>query len=294
MGRGDPTGEKRSMKEILDQAGKRALGGGIPGAAAMGLQVVSLMWLRTTMNYQYRYGTTTTDALKHLYKDGGVRRFYRGVLPALGQGPLSRFGDTAANAGVLSLMNQTEETKDLPIAVKTAAASFTAGMWRICLMPIDTLKTTLQVEGAKGLNHVKAKIARGGPTVLYHGALGAAGATMVGHWPWFFTFNSLQEHIPVPEHVAMKLVRNAGIGFTSSVVSDTCSNSIRVIKTTKQTHPDSLTYPETARLIIKEDGLMGLFGRGLKTRILANGVQGMLFAVLWKALEEQWQKRVEN
>jgi hypothetical protein len=92
----------------------------------------------------------------------------------------------------------------------------------------------------------------------------------------------------------MKLVRNAFIGFSSSVVSDTCSNSIRVIKTTKQTHPDSLTYPQTARLIIKEDGLIGLFGRGLKTRILANGVQGMLFAVLWKSLEEQWNKKVDN
>lgn len=30
----------------------RALGGGIPGAAAMGIQVGSLMWLRTTVNFQ--------------------------------------------------------------------------------------------------------------------------------------------------------------------------------------------------------------------------------------------------
>jgi len=28
-------------------------------------------------------GTTTTEALKHLYKDGGVVRFYRGLGPAL-------------------------------------------------------------------------------------------------------------------------------------------------------------------------------------------------------------------
>ncbi len=32
-----------------------------------------------------------------------------------------------------------------------------------------------------------------------------------------------------------KLARNAFIGFTSSVVSDVSSNSLRVIKTTKQT-----------------------------------------------------------
>lgn len=38
--------------QVLRQAGRRALGGGLPGAAAMGIQVGSLMWLRTTVNYQ--------------------------------------------------------------------------------------------------------------------------------------------------------------------------------------------------------------------------------------------------
>lgn len=71
------------------------------------------------MNYQYRYGTSTTDALKTLYKDGGLRRFYRGVGPALIQGPLSRFGDTAANAFAMSLLESNEATRDLPVAVKT-------------------------------------------------------------------------------------------------------------------------------------------------------------------------------
>jgi hypothetical protein len=56
------------------------------------------MWMRTTMNYQYRYGTTTRQALATLYKEGGggingVLRFYKGYLPALAQGPLSRFGE---------------------------------------------------------------------------------------------------------------------------------------------------------------------------------------------------------
>ena len=32
------------------------------------------------------------QALRHLYKEGGVLRFYRGYVPALAQGPLSRFG----------------------------------------------------------------------------------------------------------------------------------------------------------------------------------------------------------
>ena len=31
-------------------------------------KVSTLMWMRTTMNYQYRYGTTTTEAMRHLWK----------------------------------------------------------------------------------------------------------------------------------------------------------------------------------------------------------------------------------
>lgn len=129
---------------VWDKAVKRAIGGGVSGAAAMGVQVLSLMWLRTTMNYQYRYGSTMKEALAILYKDGGIRRFYRGLAPALIQGPASRLGDTAANTGILVLMDSYEETKDLPVMVKTVAASATAALWRIFLMPVDTLKTTLQ------------------------------------------------------------------------------------------------------------------------------------------------------
>ena len=98
-------------KEIFEKAKKRAFGGGITGAAAMAVQVGSLMWMRTTMNYQYRYGTSTTEAIKTLYKEGGIPRFYRGVGFALFQGPFSRFGDTAANAGAITFLNNYEKTK---------------------------------------------------------------------------------------------------------------------------------------------------------------------------------------
>ena len=50
-----------------------------------------------------------------LWNQGGVRRFYRGFGPALFQGPLSRFGDTAANVGILALL----EPYNMPIAAKT-------------------------------------------------------------------------------------------------------------------------------------------------------------------------------
>ena len=80
---------------------------------------------------------------------------------------------------------------------------------------------------------------------MFHGALAAASATAVGHFPWFFTFNYLQATIPQPgpdKHAVYKFGRNAVIGFVSSLVSDTVSNSLRVVKTTRQTFSESIRY----------------------------------------------------
>jgi hypothetical protein len=33
-----------------------------------------------------------------------------------------------------------------------------------------------------------------------------------------------------------------------------------------------LTYPEALKLVLEKDGVKGLLGRGLKTRILTNGM----------------------
>lgn len=78
-----PEKKKKSIGEILDTAAQKALRGGLPGMAAMAIQVFALMWLRTTINYQYRYGTSTMQALRTLYKEGGIPRFYQGLAPAL-------------------------------------------------------------------------------------------------------------------------------------------------------------------------------------------------------------------
>jgi len=272
-------------QSILQKSLQRAMGGGLAGAAAMVIQVCTLMWMRTTMNYQYMYGTSTKEALLALYKEGGIRRFYRGTLPALFQGPLSRFGDTAANTGVLAFLNASENTQNLPVAAKTVFASMGAATWRIFLMPLDTLKTTMQVEGQAGVSQVMGKFRSKGPTVFYHGALAASAATFAGHYPWFVTFNTLQAKIPEPDSKVGKLSRNAFIGFCSSFVSDTTSNSIRVVKTYRQTHSEVISYPTAVKDIIAQDGLMGLFGRGLGTRLIANGFQGVMFSVMWKAFE---------
>ena len=257
----------------------------------MGINVCALMWIRTTINYQYRYGTSTSEAFKKLYAEGGIPRFYRGLLPALVQGPLSRFGDTAANTGTLAALDAFELTENLPVSVKTVAASVGAALFRIILMPVDTFKTTMQVEGKDGIAKLMTKFKSTGPTVFFHGSLAAAAATFVGHYPWFFTYNYLSEHLPKTNDPLQKLGRSALIGFCSSAISDTCSNAIRVVKVYKQANTETISYPEAVKRVVKEDGWGGLFGRGLQTKIVANGLQGIMFSILWKHIDETFFKK---
>lgn len=104
-------------------------------------------------------------------------------------------------------------------------------------------------------------------------------------------YNTLQEKVPQYKELHKKLLRNAGIGFAASITSDTISNSLRVIKTYRQTNPETISYVATVGKIIEKDGYVGLFGRGLKTRILANGMQGMMFSVGWKLIDDEIKKR---
>ena len=117
-----------------------------------------------------------------------------------------------------------------------------------------------------------------GVGVLWHGALAAATATAAGHFPWFLTFNFLQEVLPQFDQRWKSLLRSAGIGFTASVVSDSITNSVRVVKTIRQTYYKPIGYKDAAQMVVGEEGVMGLLLRGLKTRLLANGMQGLMFS----------------
>eukprot|EP00042_Codosiga_hollandica_P056791 m.826905 g.826905 ORF g.826905 m.826905 type:complete len:148 (-) comp59424_c0_seq2:61-504(-) len=115
--------------------------------------------------------------------------------------------------------------------------------------------------------------------------------TFVGHYPWFFTYNTLNEKLPRGTTTLEKLMRSAGIGFCASVVSDTTANSIRVIKVAKQASKTNISYVTAVREIVAADGVKGLLFRGLGTRLLTNGLQGMMFTVIWRALSDEWAKR---
>eukprot|EP00668_Euglena_longa_P013018 GGOE01015555.1.p1 GENE.GGOE01015555.1~~GGOE01015555.1.p1 ORF type:complete len:650 (-),score=219.86 GGOE01015555.1:8-1957(-) len=273
------------LRMALRRAFRRALGGGVAGMLAMVIQVISLMWLRTTMNYQYRHGHSTREVLVLLYREGGVGRFYQGLTPALIQGPLSRFCDTAANTGVLSLLDAFATTAALPVGVRTLLASAVAAAMRIMLMPVDALKTILQVEGRSGAVTLLRKVQDNGPAVLFAGALASIAAGFVGHYPWFTMYNWLNVVLPPSTGLRTGILRNAAIGVCATICSDSCSNALRVVKTQVQTAAVPITYTQVVQAIWKQEGPRGFF-RGLRTRMLVNVLQGALFSVLWRLLTD--------
>lgn len=160
-----------SFSEILKKAGRSGIGGGIPGFIAGVVQVLSLMWLRTVVNYQCRYGASFPQALRILYNEGGIPRFYRGMSFALIQAPLARFVATAANDGVETLLENLKLTEKWGPGRSTVIASIVVGIWRIVLMPIDTCKTVLQVDSVLGFRDLMRKVKAGKINVLYQGKM---------------------------------------------------------------------------------------------------------------------------
>eukprot|EP00551_Chaetoceros_affinis_P011929 CAMPEP_0203678240 /NCGR_PEP_ID=MMETSP0090-20130426/31205_1 /ASSEMBLY_ACC=CAM_ASM_001088 /TAXON_ID=426623 /ORGANISM="Chaetoceros affinis, Strain CCMP159" /LENGTH=656 /DNA_ID=CAMNT_0050545393 /DNA_START=284 /DNA_END=2254 /DNA_ORIENTATION=+ len=278
-----------TFSEILKKAGKSGIGGGIPGAIAGIVQVLTLMWLRTVMNYQCRYGSTFLQSVRSLYNQGGIPRFYRGLSFALVQAPLARFVATAANDGVETLLANLKCTKDWGAGRSTVIASIVVGMWRIFLMPIDTCKTVLQVDSVDGFRSLMRKVKAGRIYVLYQGAAANAVSAIASHYPWFYTYRVLSHNRFLQNIIRSNTLRNALIGFISSVISDTVANSVRVVKTAKQAiaSKHAVGYREVIAMILAVDGLKGLFGRGLRTRILGNALQSVLFTVIWRGLAER-------
>ena len=272
-----------TFTEIYANSKNKITNSGLAGSSAAVVQVTSLLWLRTTLNFQYTNGISTSNALKTLYNQGGVRRFYRGYLPALVLTSSARFTDTFANVGVLEMSKNTS----LPLYKKTVISSIIAGCSRSLLMPLDVIKTNYQVKGEKGFEIVKSNVKRNGPRVLWNGTVAQCSATVVGHFPWFFTYNYLNQRFPARNSLYEELLKQAAIGFTSSFASDIFINGFKVMKTTKQTTQPDTTYKTIVTDILKKEGFSGIY-RGFKTKIIINGINGMVFSVCWKLIRDKY------
>mmetsp|Transcript_32729 Transcript_32729/g.76093 ORF Transcript_32729/g.76093 Transcript_32729/m.76093 type:complete len:308 (+) Transcript_32729:38-961(+) len=257
-----------------------ALCSGLAGMCAQVVNVLSLMWMRTIVMVQFRHGGGVVQVAAGLWREGGVRRFYRGMAPALFLAPASRFCDTAVNDATLASLAKTE----LPLSVKTLASSVCAASFRTLLLPLDTLTSMKQVEGKDGFERLLKKM-RSHPSAPWQGASAAIGAASLGHYMWFYTSNKLFSATHFLEPRLGKNTRSLMVGCCSGAVTDLVTNSFWVLKTMRQTSPTVISYTEAARQVIRTDGIGGIVGRGLKLRMITNSVQGGLFAVSWKAID---------
>lgn len=126
----------------------KAVRDGYAASMASIVSVFLLMWLRTAMSYQHVKGVSMAEAIRQLYADGGIPRFYRGLSFALIMMPLSRFGDIFSNEVAREFLGG--EGSTWPAAVVTVFASSMAAGWRILISPADTTKTMMQVHGKEG------------------------------------------------------------------------------------------------------------------------------------------------
>lgn len=129
---------------------------GLSGAAAGAVQVLSLMWLRTIVSYQSNYDVGFFNAVQTLYSDGGIGRFYRGLSMALVQGPLSRFGQITANeiaTAATAYLAEVPWYKSLNIS-PAALGSVLSGLWRVILMPIDTIKVSIALNQGATMRNI--------------------------------------------------------------------------------------------------------------------------------------------
>ncbi|CAM9682095.1 unnamed protein product [Phaeothamnion confervicola] len=154
-------------------------------------------------------------------------------------------------------------------------------------MPIDTWKVTMQVQGGRGLDALRQKMGRSGPSVLYHGATAAGAGSIIGFFPWFQTHNWLEERLPrqPPGRRLHNTLRNAFVGFASSMASAVTSNAFHVLKVYRQSHAEAVSYADAVRDIVNKSGVRGLLGRGLAPRLAGSCLNGLLFNVVWKEID---------
>ena len=64
-----------------------------------------------------------------------------------------------------------------------------------------------------------------------------------------------------------------------------------MVKTSKQSSTVPITYAEIVKNIVAKEGVQGLFLRGLGTKLITNGIQGVLFSVLWRLGQDYLAKK---
>lgn len=192
----------------------------------------------------------------------------------------------AANEGSRVIIDHFLPNNAFSDSLSSALGAILSMIWKIILMPIETCKTVLQIDGRNAFKTLLLRFKAGNLSLLYEGSFSVALMTAVGHYPWFLTHNILDRFINKPTGFLSNVLRSSVIGFMASAVSDTVSNPIRIVKTVKQSMAvnSDISYSQVVAKVYREGGWRGLFLRGLTARLIGNGIQSIIFTNVWKIL----------
>jgi hypothetical protein len=280
------------------------MAGGIAGIINMSI----IHSPKTIIKYQYVNNTTISETLnKLLFKSQDKFRLFRGLIPSIAKSTLGRMGDI----GIYTYyMNDTKNTNNISYSTNNnennnisnigsnnnnllKIAGFTS-LWRLNLIPLDTISNTYQVHGRNAVDIMKNKIKKNDFRVLYNGAMALSTINFISNYIWFGIYTELNSSLPInifknlPKETNND-IRNGIMGFSSSLGCDLVINPIRILKTYKQSNENNITYYESLREIMgNSNNRIGeyLF-RGMRVRILLNSVSSGLFVILWKKIESK-------
>ena len=214
-------------------------------------------------------------SLNYLYRDPDKYRFYRGLGFSVLKTSFGRMGET----GIYTYFN----SKDLSHSEKTSLIAFTSTSWKSVLIPIDTITNIYQVKGLESRNLIKNKIKNYGVLrTFYSGGSLYLSNMFIGSYIWFNFYMIFNNNLPKFKYDD---IRNAGIGFTCTLISDLTLNPLRIIKTYKQSSPKYITYSDSFKEIIGNKGISSYIGRGLGTRVFLNCINSSIYVILWKRFE---------
>ena len=100
-------------------------------------------------------------------------------------------------------------------------------MWRLALLPIDAAKTSLQVNGENGIKILQNRIKNEGIGALFSGGVASSAATLVGHYPWFLTYNYLSDKLPTANDIILLIHQiTTNIALSSGSILEKQTNSL--------------------------------------------------------------------
>lgn len=248
---------------------------------------------KTIIKYQYVNGSSLAFTLTKMVYNEDKLRLFRGISPNIIKYSVGKMGEASIYTYFKNIDKDNNEIS------KLSMTSLYITLWRINLMPFDTMSNTLQVHGQEGYQIIKRRIRSFGIGTLYSGTVIYGLINYINCFTWFGIYNTMNNLLDndINGNIlrndkngniinANNDIKNGIIGFTSTLGSDIINNPFRVIKTYKQSYDTRISYTDSFNYIIKEGGYKNLFIRGFGVKTFLNCITSSFYVIMWKRLED--------